>query len=391
MELLRFEEYTFFYNDTDSPALDGINLSVGAGEIVAVCGPSGSGKSTLINSCKPQTAPAGRHTGVIPARPPSGEIAVVFQNPETQIVTTTVINDLVFQMENLGFDRLTMRRRMAETVGFFGLEGLLRRPVGELSGGQKQLVSLCAAMMTRPRLLLLDEPVSQLDPISGGALLETLRRINEEFAVTILLSEHRLDDVAGIARRIVYMERGKIVFDAPARETLTALFRSGRPETACFAPPIPRSSISIDGYAALSPKEFQERYAKPPVKTETPDKRDALPGGRADVTPDSRDAPPDGARDNRDAVPDGRDALPGSRVDAPDNHNAPQDAAPDNSDAVPDNRDAPPDGARDNRDAVPDNRDVLPVSRADASEFRRGAQCASASAANGTGNILQTP
>ena len=258
MELIRFDNFYFTYAGANSAALNGIDFGIESGEIVAVCGPSGCGKSTLINLCKEQVAPVGSRSGTLHIALRGDETAIVFQNPDTQTVATTVIHELAFQMENLGYDTVNMRKRIAETAGFFGLENLLHMEISALSGGQKQLVALCAAMATGPKLLLLDEPVSQLDPISCKQLTETLARINAELSVTIVIAEHRLDEMLQISDRIVFMDRGRAVHCGGVRETLKTLFASRNPEQAAFVTHAARASLTIDSErAAVSPKEFK--------------------------------------------------------------------------------------------------------------------------------------
>jgi energy-coupling factor transport system ATP-binding protein len=214
-----FDNYSFTYALGDKPALSEINLKIEQGEILTLCGASGSGKSTLLRSLKKASAPAGKHSGSLTAID-DGDIAIVFQNPETQLVMTTVIDDLVFQMENRRVPEKQMKKRISETVAFFGIEPWLHKRVDELSGGQKQITALCAALMCEPRLLLLDEPIAQLDPLAGAALLETVRNLNRELGVTVVIAEHRLDECAAISDRIAFLQDSRLAFAGEVKEAL---------------------------------------------------------------------------------------------------------------------------------------------------------------------------
>jgi energy-coupling factor transport system ATP-binding protein len=216
------------YPEADRPALSGVNLSVKEGEFAVLSGPSGSGKSTLLRLLKREVSPGGRLNGTIllddrpieawPAREAAARVGLVMQHPDQQLVVDTVEHELAFGMENLGFSRDAMRRRMAEMAGFFGLEPLLSRRTDELSGGQKQTVNLAAVLMLQPRLLLLDEPLAQLDPLSARELLGMIRRLNDEWGITVLMSEHRVDDLLPAADRVVRLEEGAVAFDGSPRE-----------------------------------------------------------------------------------------------------------------------------------------------------------------------------
>ena len=252
-----FKKFGFTYALGDHPALKNINLTFQTGEIVSVCGPSGSGKTTLLRCMKRAISPAGSYEGEFAGPKRESDTAIVFQNPETQLVLPSVINDLAFQMENHGVEPVLMKKRMSETVGYFGLEDILHAKTETLSGGQKQLTSLCAALMCEPKLLLLDEPVSQLDPLAGAAFLEAVRRANADFGVTVVLSEHRLDECAAISDRIVYMEDGAVLFAGKADETIRFLYESGRVP---FVPEIPSVSMRIDGRVILTPRGFMQSY-----------------------------------------------------------------------------------------------------------------------------------
>ena len=219
METFTIEELTFTYPDRDEPALEGINLNIHKGEFLAVCGQSGSGKTTLLRNLKPALTPAGKRNGTIryegrnldslSHKEQAGLIGYVMQNPDNQIVTDKVWHELAFGLESLGIDQNIIRLRVAEMASFFGIESWFHREVHTLSGGQKQLLNLAAVMVMQPQVLILDEPVSQLDPIAAGDFIETVIRINRELGTTVIISEHRLDEVIPAADRVLVMDKGR--------------------------------------------------------------------------------------------------------------------------------------------------------------------------------------
>lgn len=210
------------------PALSNINLDIERGEYIAVCGKSGSGKTTLLKHLKSVLAPHGTLEGEIyfegrplsesDLRQQSSKIGYVMQNPDNQIVTDKVWHELAFGLESLGMDQKTIRLRVAEMASYFGIQGWFHKNVSELSGGQKQLLNLASIMAMQPTVLILDEPTSQLDPIAAADFLNTVRKINLELGTTVIITEHRLEDIFHAADRVVVMEKGKIIAaDEPHR------------------------------------------------------------------------------------------------------------------------------------------------------------------------------
>ncbi|WP_165867457.1 ABC transporter ATP-binding protein [Paenibacillus pinisoli] len=225
MEAYRIENVSFSYPQTERKALDGLDFTIGSGQFVTLCGQSGSGKSTLLRQFKTILTPHGKRDGiiyfqgeplsVIDQRRQASEIGFVQQNPDNQIVTDKVWHELAFGLESLGCDQRTIRLRVAEMASFFGIQAWFHKRVAELSGGQKQLLNLAGVMAMQPSVLVLDEPTSQLDPIAAQEFLETLRRINRDFGTTIILSEHRLEEVLPLTERLIVMDQGRIIADAP--------------------------------------------------------------------------------------------------------------------------------------------------------------------------------
>lgn len=261
--MVRFEKFCFRYAGAQTNALEDVDFIAEEGEITVLTGHSGSGKTTLLKLVKQEIAPAGSSSGLLSVSVDSNQTAMVFQDPDTQLLFNSVKYDLVFQMENMRIPRFEMKRRLAETAGYFGLEPLLHKNPEKLSGGQKQLIALCSALMARPGLLLLDEPLSQLDPLAAKEFLEILRRINREFAVTIILSEHRLSDCIAIADKIAIMQAGRIAAMGPPRETLEKLWKSQAANLRDVVPEVAEASLRLFGKASLSPKELKSRLAKP--------------------------------------------------------------------------------------------------------------------------------
>ena len=228
MELLKVNDYSFRYNLGTEDAVRHLNFSVGAGEFILICGPSGCGKSTLLRGVKPQLRPYGEHRGEIlfdgaevcslPEAETSAEIGFVMQNPDAQIVADKVWHELAFGLENLGVPTPAIRSRVAEMASYFGIHTWFRRGTDELSGGQKQLLNLASVMLMRPKLLILDEPSSQLDPIAAREFLENVRKINLELGTAILMSEHNLEEVYGFADRVLLMGGGTIRAQLPPAE-----------------------------------------------------------------------------------------------------------------------------------------------------------------------------
>ena len=146
-------------------------------------------------------------------RQQSSKIGYVMQNPDNQIVTDKVWHELAFGLESLGMDQKTIRLRVAEMASYFGIQSWFHKNVSELSGGQKQLLNLASIMAMQPTVLILDEPTSQLDPIAATDFLNTVRKINLELGTTVIITEHRLEDIFHASDRVVVMEDGKIIAD----------------------------------------------------------------------------------------------------------------------------------------------------------------------------------
>lgn len=211
----------------DKKALDNVNMTVNRGEYVVLCGKSGSGKTTLLRHLKTVLTPHGKRTGRIlldgvplenvSPRDQAAKVGYVMQNPDDQIVTDKVWHELAFGLESLGCDQKTMRSRVAEMACYFGIQDWFHRDVANLSGGQKQLLNLASIMAMQPEILILDEPTSQLDPIAASDFLNTVRKINLELGTTVILTEHRLEDIFPYADRAVVMDQGRILADDTPR------------------------------------------------------------------------------------------------------------------------------------------------------------------------------
>lgn len=222
--VLSCEHVSFCYPRQTDNAIEDISFSIGEAEFVVLCGQSGCGKTTLLRHFKKNQIPFGTGSGklyyrgsdleTMDDRESAARIGFVGQNPDTQLVTDKVWHELAFGLENLGVPGEQIRRRTAEIAQYFGMESWFRRPVSELSGGQKQLLNLASVVIMQPDVLLLDEPTAQLDPIGTRRFLDTLRRLNRDLGTAVLLSEQRLEEVVPMADRVLIMHQGHLVADA---------------------------------------------------------------------------------------------------------------------------------------------------------------------------------
>nr|WP_296084345.1 ABC transporter ATP-binding protein [uncultured Blautia sp.] len=228
MNILEIRDFSFSYPDQEKRALTEISLDIKEGTLNVICGRSGCGKSTLLRQMKSVLAPHGEKKGMIfykgkplaelDHRTQSKEIGFVMQNPDNQIVTDKVWHELAFGLESLGYDNATIRLRVAEMASYFGIHRWFYREVKELSGGQKQLLNLAAIMAMHPSLLILDEPTSQLDPIAASDFLETVKKINRDIGTTVIITEHRLQDIIPFADKVFVMDQGKLITEGTPGE-----------------------------------------------------------------------------------------------------------------------------------------------------------------------------
>lgn len=283
MEIINIENLSFKYVLSEQYAIQNINLSINEGDFVVICGDSGCGKSTLIRHLKKEIAPFGDRAGTIKyydqlinemdLRTSVTSIGFVLQNPENQIVTDKVWHELAFGLENLGLDTATIRRRVAEMANFFGIHHLFREDSAKLSGGQKQILNLAATMILQPNVLILDEPTSQLDPIAAVEFLDNLKKLNDEFATTIIIVEHRLEDVFKIANKVVVMDEGQIIATASPKDIALKVKEINHQHNFLNALPTPTKvalALALDDSLPLSIKEgriFLNKYFSQPKYT----------------------------------------------------------------------------------------------------------------------------
>ena len=249
MAHFNIENLTFSYAAAKGRhSLENVSLKVEQGEFLVLCGKSGSGKSTLLRHLKTVLTPNGKRTGEIlfrgvplskvSDREQAKKIGFVMQNPDDQIVTDKVWHELAFGLESLGCDQKTMRARVAEMACYFGIQDWFHRDVCNLSGGQKQLLNLASIMAMQPEVLILDEPTSQLDPIAASDFLNTVRKINRELGTTVIITEHRLEDIFPYADRAVVMDGGKVIADDAPRNVGKLLYEQHHPMFTAMPTPV---------------------------------------------------------------------------------------------------------------------------------------------------------
>lgn len=233
MALLAAEHLTVTFPECQTPVLSDVSFTLHTGDFAVLCGATGCGKTTLLRMCKPELTPLctqsgsvffrGKPLSALDNRTSASGIGFVMQHPEQQIVTDRVWHELAFGLENLNTPPDIMRRRIAEIASYFGIEELLDRDPATLSGGQKQLLNLAGVMIMQPQLLLLDEPTAQLDPIAAADFLTTLRRLNRDFSVTIMIAEHRLEEVIPHSTTLLLMDHGTVIMQDAPRSLLQKL------------------------------------------------------------------------------------------------------------------------------------------------------------------------
>lgn len=228
MEIISVKNFSFAYPQQEEMALKNINLKIDDGDFLCICGKSGCGKTTLLRAIKQTDDTGAVKEGKIyfgsvdikkmaPAEQ-AKSIGIVSQSPDNQIVTDRVWHEIAFGLENLGVKSDEIRVRVAEIASFFGIQGWFYKKVSELSGGQKQLLVLASVMVMQPKVLLLDEPTSRLDPIAAEDFLNALFKINRELGTTIILCEHRLEGAFAISNRVVVLDEGEIIADSTPYE-----------------------------------------------------------------------------------------------------------------------------------------------------------------------------
>lgn len=232
MEILNVKNLKFKYPKAGKPVIDDVSFKVNEGEFVVLCGPTGSGKSTLLKLLKPEISPLGEKQGHVffkneetdrdieDKKVKASRIGYVCQNPKEQAVTDKVWHELAFGLENMGVPQNVMGAGIAEMASYFGIEDWYEKRVDELSGGQLQILNLASVMVMNPDILILDEPTAQLDPITASGFLTTLKKLNNDFALTVIIAEHRLEELIPVCDRILMMEDGKLKEDGAPDDIL---------------------------------------------------------------------------------------------------------------------------------------------------------------------------
>jgi energy-coupling factor transport system ATP-binding protein len=227
--LIDIEDLSFRYADSKKASLSDVSLSINDSEFVLIAGPSGCGKSTLcrcINGLIPWFY-GGEITGSVkvqdrdvfttPTKEMAKVVGTVFQDPENQLVANSVEREIAFGMENMGFPRKLMAKRIEEVMDMIGIDHLRHRQISTLSGGEKQKIAIASVLVLHPQVLILDEPTSELDPKGAEEVIQITRRLNEELGLTILLVEHRLDRVLQMVDRLIIMNEGGVKYDGDPR------------------------------------------------------------------------------------------------------------------------------------------------------------------------------
>ncbi len=265
MAILKVEDLNFTYPLCKTPALDSVSFEIERGDFCVVCGATGSGKSTLLRLLKREIAPLAQKSGniyfdgvnidLLSHEISSSRIGFVMQDPEHQIVTDKVWHELAFGLENLGVPQSVIARRVAEMANYFGIESWFDKRVSELSGGQKQLLSLASVMVCDPDVLILDEPCAQLDPIASSDFISTLKKLSSDLSLTVIIVEHRLEELIPICDKLLVLEGAKLLANGDPKEVIAQM--KNKPAIIGAMPAAARLYHALDaqGECPLSVKE----------------------------------------------------------------------------------------------------------------------------------------
>jgi energy-coupling factor transporter ATPase len=234
LPIIETKNLTYTYPIGTNPAFEDVTIQIEKGEFVVLTGPSGCGKTTLcrcFNGLIPHFY-SGKLEGEItvsdlqvaeyPIHELAQHVGMVFQNPENQLFALSVEKDVAFGLENLGMPREEIRERVDWALKTSGIFELKDRAPYELSGGQQQRVAIASVLAMQPKIMVLDEPTSFLDPLGAQAIFEVISRLNRDLGITIILVEHRLDLTSKYANRVIIMDKGKILLNGSPREILSS-------------------------------------------------------------------------------------------------------------------------------------------------------------------------
>ena len=272
MALIETKSLTYTYPGAEKPSISDVSVKVEKGEFVLITGPSGCGKTTLCRTfnglipqfyqgeLKGEITVAGLDAAKHPTYEMAKHVGLVFQNPENQLFALSVEKDVAFGLENLGFDRKTMRERVDWALNLTGISDLRERSPHEMSGGQQQRVAIAAVLAMQPEIIVLDEPTSFLDPLSAEKIFEVIHDLNKNLGLTVILVEHRLDLTAKYANHIIIMDQGKVRFDGETRSILskeeTRLIGVGIPKATLLYEMLKKDGADLNSVIPLSSEEL---------------------------------------------------------------------------------------------------------------------------------------
>lgn len=272
MAVIEIRNLSYTYPGATKPSISDVSLKVEKGEFVLITGPSGCGKTTLCRcfngliphfyqgELKGEISVAGKDTTKQQTHEMAKHVGLVFQNPENQLFALSIEKDVAFGLENLGYSREEMRKRVDWALNLAGIYDLRERSPHEVSGGQQQRVAIAAVLAMQPEIIVLDEPTSFLDPLSAEKIFQVIHELNQTLGITVVLVEHRLDLTARYANHIVIMDEGKIVSDGETRGILaseqTRLIGVGIPKATLLYKELGKEGVELGNVTPLSSDEL---------------------------------------------------------------------------------------------------------------------------------------
>jgi energy-coupling factor transporter ATPase len=272
MPIIETKNLTYTYPGASRPSISDVSIKVEKGQFVLITGPSGCGKTTLCRTfngliphfyqgeLKGEITVAGQDATKHPTYEMAKHVGLVFQNPENQLFALSVEKDVAFGLENLGFSREEMRKRVDWALNLTGIYDLRERSPHEMSGGQQQRVAIASVLAMQPEIIVLDEPTSFLDPLSAEKIFEVIHEFNKKLGITVVLVEHRLDLTAKYADHIIIMDEGKVRFDGGTREILsteeTRLIGVGIPKATLLYELLRKDGAKLGNVTPLSSDEL---------------------------------------------------------------------------------------------------------------------------------------